>query len=114
MLEVDPGVRVAPDENGEEQPGQCWGQQHDDQAEETAVADGNQSRIVRSAKEKKSFVINTQRNAKLKTTKIIFKEYKFKPDLINFFHKKKLQNPISSSYKNEGRVNDFVTTVLKP
>ena len=61
MLEIDPGVRVAPNKNGEEQSGQCWGQQHDDQAKETAVADGDQSRIVRSANENKSFVKKTKK-----------------------------------------------------
>ena len=48
MLEVDPGVRVAPDEDGEEQSGQGRGQQHDDQAEEAAVAEGHQRRVVGS------------------------------------------------------------------
>lgn len=30
MFEVDPGVGVAPNQDGEEQSGQRWGEEHDD------------------------------------------------------------------------------------
>ncbi len=54
VLEVDPSVRVAPDENGEEQSGKSRRQQHYDQTEEATVADGDQSRVVRSVKKDKN------------------------------------------------------------
>ena len=46
MLEVDPGVRVAPDEDGEEESGQGRRQQHDDHAEQAAVAQGHEGGVV--------------------------------------------------------------------
>ena len=46
MFEVDPGVGVAPDEDGEEEGGDDSTDQHDEQSEESLSAGGIQSVIV--------------------------------------------------------------------
>ena len=46
MLEVDPCVRVAPDEEGEEETGGGHGDQHQNQAEQAGVARGHQGSVV--------------------------------------------------------------------
>ncbi len=51
MFEVDPGVGVAPNQDGEEQSGQRWGEEHDDQAKEARVANRDQRSVVRSKSE---------------------------------------------------------------
>ena len=46
VLEVDPGMRIAPDEEGEEEPGGGHGDQHQDQAEQAGVASGHKGSVV--------------------------------------------------------------------
>jgi hypothetical protein len=53
VFEVDPGVRVAPDQDGEEESGEGGRQQQDDQAQEAAVAQGHERRVVRPASAEK-------------------------------------------------------------
>ena len=57
MFEVDPGVRVAPDEDGEEKSGERRREEHDDQPEQAAVADRDQRRVVRSERKSCSSVV---------------------------------------------------------
>lgn len=46
MFKVDPRVRVAPDEDGEEESGGRHRDQHQDQPEQGGVAGGHQSGVV--------------------------------------------------------------------
>ena len=48
MLEVNPGVRVAPDKRREEQSGQRDRQEHEYEPDEASVAQGNQRHVVRT------------------------------------------------------------------
>ncbi len=52
VLEVDPGVRVAPDEEGEEETGGGHRDQHQDQAEQAGVASGDKGSVVGPEREK--------------------------------------------------------------
>ena len=46
VLEVDPGVRVAPDQDGEDEGAQRGRDQHDHQAEQALVACGHECTVV--------------------------------------------------------------------
>ena len=48
VLEVDPGVRVAPDERREEQPGERDREEHEDEPDEAGVAQGHQRHVIRA------------------------------------------------------------------
>ena len=48
VLEVDPSVRVAPDERREEQSGERHREEHEDEPDEAGVAEGHQRHVVRT------------------------------------------------------------------
>ena len=48
MLEVDPGVGVAPDQDGEEEGADAGRDKHHEQPEQALVTGGNKSVIVKS------------------------------------------------------------------
>ena len=48
VLEVDPSVRVAPDERREEQSGERYREEHEDEPDEAGVAEGHQRHVVRT------------------------------------------------------------------
>ena len=46
VFEVDPCVRVAPDEQSEDECAECRGDQHDHQTKQSLVAGGHQSSVI--------------------------------------------------------------------